>query len=75
MKKIPYIYELNNIFYNAHFTDLHCTFKKSKKNLLEGEFYYETITTYLKRIISNCDRCDATRLSKKVNLQENAIIN
>ena len=31
LKKIPYIYELNNIFYNAHFTDLHCTFKKSKK--------------------------------------------
>ena len=49
--------------------------KNQKKNLLEGEFYYETITTYLKRFISNCDRCDAARLSKKVNLQENAIIN
>ena len=34
-----------------------------------------TIATDLKRFISNCDRCDATRLSKKVNLQENAIIN
>ena len=75
MKKIPYIYELNNIFYNAHFTDYIALLKNQKKNLLEGEFYYETITTYLKRFISNCDRCDATRLSKKVNLQENAIIN
>lgn len=28
LKKIPYIYEINNIFYNAHVTDLHCNFKK-----------------------------------------------
>ena len=67
-KKIPYIYELNNLFYNAHVTDLHCTFKKSKKNILEGEFYYKTITTDLKRFISNCERCDATRHLTKVNI-------
>lgn len=42
---------------------------------MEGEFYYETITADLKRFISNCERCDATRHLKKVNVPERAIIN
>lgn len=50
-KVIPYINEVNNIFYNAHvYLDIHCTFKKSKNNLLHGEYYYAGITKDIKNI-------------------------
>ena len=72
---IPFIFELNNIFYNAHILlNIHCTFKKSKKNILEGDFYYEGITADLKNYIVNCERCQATRGLKPVQVPEYPII-
>ena len=71
----PYIYEINNIFYNAHiFLDVHCSFKKSKKNILDGPYYYVGITTDLKNYIINCERCQATRGLKTVQVPERPII-
>ena len=42
---------------------------------MEGVYYYESITSDLKNVISNCEKCDATRYLKKDNLPERAIIN
>ena len=38
-KKIPYIYKVNNILYDAHIKDIHCSFKQSKFNILKSEYY------------------------------------
>lgn len=74
-KMIPYIYEINNIFYNAHISlKVHCTFKKAKNNLLEGSYYYEGITLDLKNYIQNCSRCQATRGLKPVKVPQSPII-
>ena len=68
---IPYINEVNNIFYNEYvYLDIHFTFKKSKNNLLHGEYYYAGITKDLKNYIVNCGRCQASRGLKNVQVPE-----
>ena len=49
-KKILYTTKVSNILYSTHISDIHCNFKKSKVNLLDGEYYYLGITT-IKQIV------------------------
>lgn len=71
---IPYTYEVFNILFNAHVQTVHIPFHKAKTNLLNGDFYYEGITTDLKEFINECPKCQAINKLNKVNIPLKPII-
>ena len=49
-------------------------FKTAKLNFLKSEYYYEGITQDLKLYIEKCNKCNAIKNLKPINLPEKAII-
>ena len=73
-KKIPYKYEVDTIFFNAHIENYHFNFDKAKEKLYEGEFYFEGITSKLKDYINSCPYCLSKNSLIKVDFPEYPII-
>ncbi len=73
-KKIPYIYERNIVFYDAHINETYISFGEAKENILNSEYYYEGITKDLKKYIDNCNKCNETKKFKANKSSEKAII-
>ena len=74
-KKIPYKYEVPIILYNAHVQEFHVCYNKSKNILNEGEYYFERITSELKKYITECPKCNALKNLKTVNVPEKVVLN
>ena len=69
-KIIPYNIEAPIILYNVHIKEIYYSFIKSKSNLFEDEYYYEGITTNLKKFIDGCQKSQASKFLKSANVQE-----
>ena len=66
-KKIPYKIELPFIFYTCHVNKIiHNSFKRSKENLKNSDYYYEGITKHLMDYILDCPKCKIKKTGQKV---------
>lgn len=46
-----------------------------KQNILNGDYYFEGISTVLKKFIDSCPKCQANKNLKLINVPEKVILN